>query len=310
MKIKKELIILPAVILILVLVLVLSNPDKNIKYKVPLIDSIPEDSIDKIELGALTMVKDKALGIWRLSPQNYPVAPMDAQGMINAVKSMKLDNLISEKKAYNRYQLTDNTKLSITVFSNGKSVLKLDIGKYSDQGDHTFIMIDQNPNVYSIKGNIRENFEKEVDDLRDKVVLSFDKQSITEVIFNLDDQNVTAYKDTVPVSESDASAGTKDVWKIKGDETPVKEKVMQDLLNEFSNLSCDSFLSESNQKDFSTPAGRVTFKGGDREYSVSMLERQSDNKHPAISSSSDYQFYIMSWQGSRALKSKADLIEE
>ena len=312
MKLKKEYIILAVLLVGLVVYLIFNaNRSGDINYKLPKLTKIGSKEIDKIEItrggNTITLAFDKKTDTWRIMPQEYPADKTAMDNMLKQIDDLQLSELISDKKIYDKYNLDQDNKINVLAMQGDKTLRNFDVGKVTDVSSHTFVKLADNPNVYTVKSNIRSTFEKTADDMRDKVVLNVNKDSVQEIDITYKGENIVLKKKVLPKEKETDPEKTE--WQIEGSDKKVKQTEIDDIFNGAVNLVCDSYIPEDQKVDFTDPYFTIVFKG-DKEYRLSAMEQKQDNMHPAISSESAYQFNLISWKMNRLMKTTDDLVEK
>jgi len=312
MKLKKEYIIL-AVLLLALVVYLIFNADRSgdINYKLPKLTKITSKEIDKIEItrtsDKVTLAFDKKSDSWRLLPQEYLVDKSAIDTMLKQLEELQLSELISDKKIYDRYNLDDANKISVLAQKGDKTLISIDIGKITDVSSHTFVKLTDDPNIYTVKSNIRSTFEKSAADLRNKQVLNVNKDSIREINISYKGENIIIKKNILPKEKETDPENVE--WRIAGIDKKAKQTEIDEILNGAVNLDCDSYIPETEQVNFSQPYFTIVYKG-DKEYKLSALEAKPDNMHPALSSENTYPAYLIGWKMNRLMKTTDDLVEK
>ncbi|MBF0259817.1 MAG: DUF4340 domain-containing protein [Desulfamplus sp.] len=150
-----------------------------------------------------------------MTDKNYPASKESVTQILDIVKDLKLSALVSESGNLNPYELDSKNRISVTVKSAVETLRKFEIGKTAPSFRHTFVRLDGNSNVYHAAKSFRRDFDKTVDDLRDKKVLSFDKSKISSIALKKGETiKEIAIKDGKPVSVDakvqDSAQGKKD----------------------------------------------------------------------------------------------------
>jgi hypothetical protein len=320
MKIRKEYIILVAVILALSLYLLLRKQDRT-HYKLPEVPPIAQADISKIEISkkgsAVTLIKKDT--IWRIAPQGYPADAGKVKGMLDAIEKLALTALVSESKNYTRYDLGADQKLMVKAWAG--DVLKRDftIGKVAPSYRHTFVRVSEDYRVYHASGNFRGVFDQTVDTIRDKVVLKFDKAEITEIRVSKGEESKIFGRKQVPVEikleqEAEASsppaARTETLWET-AEGQKADEAKLDRLLTILSNLRCEKYVDDREREDFTELLYTVRLRGI-QEYSLSILGRLNKDvkAYPAISSGNDYPFLLQEQQANDIMKDPEELLAE
>lgn len=304
MKLKKEYVLLAAVIIGLVAYLVFQKSDRT-HYRLPEPAKISKDDISRIEIKApgRTVELKKKDGAWVIGPKEYPMDKNRIKDILETIDSLKLTALISESKNYVRYDLNEAKKITVKAWS-GKSLLReFDIGKTAPTYQHTFVKLADDPNVYHARGYFRTRFDKSVDDFRDKAVLSFNKVEIKEVdIVNNNDKYIVLRKaaaagdkddKAAKDGKTDTGAGLKKTeWQTTVGK-PVESEKLESLLSTLSDLGCDGYVEDAKKEDFKDPIFSVTLKGA-KEYSLAVFPKLKEDasEYPAMSSQNPYVFQL------------------
>jgi len=313
MKIKKEFIILAVVLVALIAYLIINGTSTGkVNYKLPKLVKIKSKEIDKIDFATasekITLVFDTKADIWRISPQNYPAEKGTVDSMLKEIEELEVTELISDKKVYEKYDLDVNNRITVMAFKEDKKLRGFDVGKATDTSNHTFIKLTDDANVYNVKSNLRTLFTKTVADLRDKNVMTANKDAIQQISITYKGETTVINKTVLPKEKETDTEKTE--WNIAGTDKKADQTQVEEILNTVSSLQCDSFIPEDQLVDFSTPYCTVVLKG-DKEYKLSALElRSSDNMHPATASTNDYQFYLIGWKMNRLMKTTDELTEK
>jgi hypothetical protein len=320
MKIRKEYIILVAVILALSVYLILRKQDRT-HYKLPEVPPIAQADISKIEIykkgSAITLIKKDT--IWRIAPQGYPADAGKVKGMLDAIEKLALTALVSESRNYTRYDLGVDQKLMVKAWAGDKLKRDFAIGKVAPSHRHTFVRVSEDYRVYHASGNFRGVFDQTVDNIRDKVVLKFDKAEITEIRVSKGEESKIFGRKQVPVEikldqEAEASspptARTEILWEtVEGQKAD--EAKLDRLLTILSNLRCEKYLDDRRSEDFTEPIYTVQLSGI-QEYSLSIFGglNKDVKAYPAISSANDYPFLLQEQQANDIMKESKELLTE
>jgi hypothetical protein len=311
MKIKKESIILVAVIVALSAYLLTRQTDRT-HYALPTISSLKSSELSKVEITKPdgTILLDKGDNDqWHISPEGYPADADKVDGLLEAIGHLTVTALISESGSYYRYELDDEKKIGIKAWKGGQVIREFDVGKPASSFQHTFIKLKGDPRVYHARGNFKSRFDQTVDGLRDKTVLSFDREKIHEITISSAGAVQTFIRSqtreadgqvegTLPPSESKTETT---VWKTPegkiGDEADIRK-----ILNTLSDLRCDQFIEAQKKEDLKDPTWTFQLKGAQEHRLVLFAKIENDNTYPAVSSQNDYPFLLPEWQVNQLTK--------
>jgi len=306
MKVKKEYLILTGVMAALILYLVLHRSDRT-HYKLPDITRVSGKQISKLEIGKAdkTLVLNKKDNTWYIDPKGYPADSDKVKNMIDIIEKLTLTALVSESKNYVRYDLTHDKKITVKAW-NGKTLSReFDIGKAANTYQHTFVRLATDSNVYHARGDFRRKFNRTVDELRDKTVLSYTQKHIREITLTKDKKSITLTQNQISEQEgkkkdkadtTSEKPETQIVWQDADGKKVDKERI-NSLLSFLNRLQCETYITDEKKDDLKNPTYAVVVKG-DKEYSLSVFaKKEKDAKtYPAISSENEYPFLLSNSQ--------------
>ncbi len=319
MKLKKEYLILTAVMVALILYLALHRSNRT-HYTLPKISSIPGKHISKIEFkkAAGTVVLNKKDNIWNIGPKEYPADSDKIEDILNVIENLKVTALVSESKNYVRYDLNPDKKIHVRAWQGESLIREFDIGKAAATYQHTFVKLAKDPNVYHARGDFRQNFDPTVEDLRDRTVLSFVQKDLREIKIARNKKTVALdLKQVVEANgkKKDAAAKTgkssepQTAWVDTNGKKVDAVKVGR-LLGFLNRLECEAYIDDSKKDVFKDPVYAVTLQGP-REHSLSIFakENKDEKTYPAVSSENDYPFLLSDTQID-SLKANIDEIKK
>jgi hypothetical protein len=327
MKFKKEYIIPAAIILILLAYLLVGNGKNKMSYEVPLLKSIPSGEIDKIEItqsSGMVTLTGKGEN-WLIMPQEYPADPTKVKDMLESIEGLTLSELAAEKQDYHRYDLTEDKRLHVKAFKGNELLREFDIGKIPSTYRHTFVRIKDDPRVYYARESFRSNFAHEVKDLRNKVVMDFDKNEITGVNIKKEGISYEFTKKMIAItpppeaekteteeeSEPESPEPTEEEAWVLSDGSQAEKSKLDSIISDLANLRCDEFLEGRNRDDLEDPIYSVTAKGG-KDYTLQIFAKQEeeDGKYPAFSSENPYPFLLPIYRAEQIMKKPDELIKK
>jgi len=212
--------------------------------------------------------------------------------------------LFLNQKTITIYELDKDNRIEVEFYAGDKILRKIFIGKPASSYRHTFVMLGNDHRVYHAEGNIKNEFNKTVSDLRDKLVMKFSDE-IAEVIMKKRDSELTVSRISPPasvdVTDKGSKAGGEDAarW-IAADGSPVTAEEIDEVIDALSNFQCDKFIEDREKDDFKSPLFTLTLKGINT-YTISLFEKE-DDQYPGITSESEYPFFISEWKAKRIMK--------
>jgi hypothetical protein len=290
--------ILPTVALVVVIgalvAYLLLRQGNQVYYTVPELRQVAHTAISEltIQVGTdteITLAEDEEEDIWRIQPEGWPADPTGVDRLTRAMASLTLTDLVSVSERYDRYELGEDAIL-VTAGSGDATIRNVRIGKRAPSYDHTYVVVEGDSNVYMAEGNLRQLFDTEKNRLRDKAVLSFDPESVTELTAQLQDEVITIRKAaSAPAPEGEEAEQT---W-VDDSGTEWDSEEMDDLLTNLSTLKC------MNYRDEDTPPGPpVLFLTvqAEEEHTLTIYEG-GQGGYPGQSSDNDYWFFLSTYQG-------------
>jgi len=288
---KKEYIILGLIIAALSAYLIMYEKDQN-NYILPSIPQINVAEVTEIVIsrGGKDTLLSKKDDTWVVTDKRYPASQESVTQMLDIVKDLKLSALVSESGNLTPYELDSKNRISVTVKSKTGILRKFEIGKTAQSFRHTFVQLDGNSNVYHAEKSFRREFDKTVDDLRDKKVLSFDKNKISLLTVKKGDKvKDVAIKDGKPVENKN-------------------QKAVEALLTMLSDFQCHSFTDTDIKDEFKGLKEAVTIVlKGDKEHSIVLYSKDAKGNYPALSSGTIYPFMVQTYQGDDLISKSDDL---
>jgi hypothetical protein len=236
---------------------------------------------------------------WLIKPKDYPANTVTVKNMLNAAANLTATALVSETGIYERYDLDSTKRTTVKMFNGQELEREFSIGKAAPTFQHTFVLLAGDDNVYHARGNLATTFNQTIESLRDKKVLSFEKDQITAIEIRKGDQSRVISKKEIEAKPQDDSQEektpqpTKTKWADESSQT-VNNPAVDSLLNNMSGLTCDTFLADDAKAGLKDAAWTLTFKSGQGDFSVSLFEKdeQTPPNYKAASSGSRYAFLL------------------
>jgi hypothetical protein len=302
MKFKKEYLILILIIAALSTYLLIRSSDRT-RYQLPELDALKQGDISKIEIlknGSALILKKKD-NRWYIEPSGYLADKTKVNAMLNVFESLALTALVSESKDYNRYDLNAEKRITAKAWQQATLKRNFDMGKAAPSFRHTFVRLDGDSRVYHARDNFRSKFDFTIDDLRDKTVLSFKTTDIQQVQLIKDQASVKLVRSKVPAtpaatqsqkSEPAPAAAVKFEWQDEGGQKANAQNLNR-LLTTLGDLQCADYINDRSKDAFSAPIYTANLKGiQDHRLEIFARLQKDDKKYPAISSDSDYPFWL------------------
>jgi hypothetical protein len=321
MKLKKEYLILLLIIVALSAYLMMRSRNQT-HYELPRPAQADSQQVDRLVItkNGESYELNKKDDQWTVGPKAYAADSVNVKNMVKAAVDLTVTDLISESGNYERYDLTDDKKIDVQAFSDGKMVRNFSVGKAAPTYQHTFVRLADDPKVYNARGQLNHTFDHTVGSLRDLTVLAFEKNAVTDLVIQKGEQILAlTRKVTAPEEKSSPSDEAKAEDK-KADEPqpqpqlqwqgpegkPVDQAAVLSLLNDLSNFKCSAYMADGAAKDLEdkTPRWTLTFKAGEKSPTLSVFDKPDSEvaEFPALSSAGPYAFTVA--------KSKEESIEK
>ncbi|HHP7234484.1 MAG TPA: DUF4340 domain-containing protein [Desulfobacterales bacterium] len=320
MKIKKEYIILVAVIVALSAYLLTRQTDRS-QYELPEIPEVPAKNITRMEISGPehTVTIRREDDRWRIEPRGHLAADSKVRNMLEPLETLTLTALVSESQDYSRYELNPEKKITVKAWEGETLKREVAIGKSAPSFRHTFVSIAGDPNVYHARGNFRSAFETDAVQLRDKTVLQFAASDIHTIRISAEDNSFTLVRGEAPIekepennAETPESVDAEIVWKT--DDGRVADSAEIDrLLGALALLECERFIDDRQKEDFQNPFYALELDGVTNTYRLEIFplpETDADGagEYPAASSESDDPFILPEWRVKNLTPEIGDLV--
>lgn len=307
---KKEYLILLLVIVALTIYLIM-RPGESNHFDLPQPAPLESAAIDRIvitkENEPLELVKKDAQ--WTIHPQGYTADPTQVSTMLDKMANLSLSALVAESGNYERYSLSADTAMHVKAFSGGQKVREFDVGQVAPTFQHTFVKLENDPNVYHARGAFKTTFDQTADSLRDKTVLSLDQTAVAKIVVQKGDKSLTLTRRDQPVKEPVVTRDGDVKSDTNADQSPPPEKEWVDehgkavdrdsveqLIGAMRRLQCDGFIKDKTKEEYQKPLWSVTFETSQKSHTLSLLAKAKSDEmsYPALSSESDSVFYLFS----------------
>ena len=300
MKLKKEYIFIALAIVLLVGYLSVRETDRT-EYRLPAITKVAASEITRIEIARQegSVALEKKESTWRIQPQAYPADSGKVTAMLDDLEKLSLTVLVSESKSYSRYDLEPDKAIRVKAWAGDELKRDIQIGKTAPTFQHTFVRVGEAPEVYHAQQNLKTAFDQTADKLRDKTILAFNLEEVTEIAITKEGkQTVIRKSETAPPPTASAAAPADgappaDAAAVKPAEVqwltdqgkPADLSKMNRLLSSLSRLSCESYIEGKSAADFSNQVSSFVIKGK-KDYTLTLYaktEKDATN-YPASSS--------------------------
>lgn len=157
--------------------------------------------VDKIEIKTSNgvVVLSKATGEWRVDqPYQYRTTSVQIENAVSNLRNLKLESIVSTNPAKKEtYGFKDGEQAEVTVYEGGAEKGKFIIGNSAPGAGSSYVKKIDSDNIYIAENVDRNNFVKtNIDDWRDKNIVSIPKESVKSVQFISGSENFTVQRDS------------------------------------------------------------------------------------------------------------------
>jgi len=310
MKIKTEYLILGVIIAALAGYLLLRSSDRT-QYTLPAVPALSAADITQVQItgGGQTQTLARKDGRWVMEPQGFPADPKRVNEMLETLAGLALTALVAESKTYTLYELDPDHRINVKAWQGDQLKRDLDVGKAAPSFRHTFVKIAGDDRVFHARDNFRFRFESALEDLRDKTVLTFNRQDLQEIHITKAAASVTLTRAPAkPEAPADRPPAPQ-AWQGT-DGRPANAAVVEMLLAELVDLQCQAFIDNRDKTGSGPPIYSILLKGPqDHTLSIFASAGKDESTHPAVSSGSDYPFQLSTDQVQRIMKNPEEFLK-
>jgi len=143
-------------------------------------------------------------GAWRMvEPVDFPADTFGADNLASTLATLGSESVLEDPGPPEEYGLGDGAR--VVRFSAGGKEHELRLGKDSPIGQNTYASTGSG-SIYTIARYKAASFDKRPDDLRDKRVLDFDRESIRRIVASWPGGRVVLERDAKPAEPEAKSA--------------------------------------------------------------------------------------------------------
>jgi hypothetical protein len=218
---------------------------------------------------------------WVLSSLNRPAGKEEILPLINLINSLQPVDMLAEKGPYDRFGLDETSLITLTLQSGDRKETIL-AGGSSASGNYSYVRREDDPAVYSVRGNLAELLNRPVASYRNRQILSFQAAEVTSLIF------FRGEKQSILVRNGED-------WKRNRDEL-IDSKSVETDLKRMSRLKCLSFLPEEENAMPSDGLLTVLVATDQQRYKLVLLQ-ENENSFTAGTERSPDLFLLSRFDG-------------
>jgi len=262
-------------------------------------DRVTSLQIDKPDGESVELVR--AAGSWKLAqPLQYPANDQVVTASLRVLEALELADVISTNPANQGKYQVDSTGTRIVAKAGDEVLLSAIVGANSPDYSHTYVRRTDAPEVYRAVGVLSYNFNKRVDDWRDKTILQLDQETIAGVVLEYPKD-----KSSVVLARADSS------WTVQsagGTAQSADSLSVANLLRTVAGLNTVNFATEDERAtlDFEKPDFRLTVETDAGTRVVTFVEGES-SKFYAMLADADVVFQLFKSSLTNVMKTAEDL---
>ena len=248
MKLKHNLILLIVLIVFASVILLVERPFENKTKKTreeasPLFPDLKVEQVKKIVVkkSNTTTTLENRDNLWYLlDKEAYPADPTIVEGVIKKIQDFKKINLASRKKdKHSLFEVKEGMGVEVTLLGPEKKELaRFLIGKTGPDFLSTYIRKADSDDVYLYDDYLRADFDKQVNNWRDKTILAFNPNEVVTLTIS-------------KLKEKETIALTKDTqgnWQLEEPISSLAENPpIEKLLTTLGNLKAADFADEEKE---------------------------------------------------------------
>jgi hypothetical protein len=306
------------IIAALVLILVLQ---KNLKFS-----SVPgmkpwKDQADEIVLKNKSAAEIRIVkkdGKWVIGDKAFISDEQTVSGLEKKMNEFTLTEKVTSKEFYERFDLTPEAAVRVTVKAKGKVLRDVLIGKRST-GEQSFVKFPDKPEVYLAGGNLNSEFNKTEDSLRSKVLISCPQEMIESVAvkgkFAIEKKTEQPADPKAAPAASSAPQTPAVKWVVKDKGTEADQAKVNELLGDITSARAASFPDESSVKYIIAGGvkAEVSVKGNGKDITLTIYGKEKpankddkNAKYLCKSSETSYYAFIDPWKAEKFINASLE----
>lgn len=248
-----------------------------------------------IQKGETSLYFQNTGGDWFINDEKYPADENAVINFVERIEKLRLTDLISDQPFYERFGLEPSNEMIVTVKNNDKVLRKISIGNTASTGRHSFIRINDKPEVYQTDTVFYSEHDMNLQEYRDKNICKIKEGDIISAAVTYNGKTFTFNKGF----DRSGETAEGDVWVCQefADVVLNQNKVNQ-LVFAIAGLRAFDFaeppvvLSNTSVKTAS-----LLIKSKDAEAELTILPYKAASKseekmYAVISSKDAYQFIV------------------
>ncbi len=239
---------------------------------------------------------------WIIHGKNYEADPVAVKAMTDSLESIKSLGKVSSQTDGARFGLDSSSALSVSVSAGGSALCSVKIGNASTTGTQTYGVINGTGGVQLISGNLRDTFDKTIEELRNRLIFSVDQALVSKITVENQNGNFVLEKTGEPPLWNFNRDG------VSGTPAQADSEKAASWVSSIVKLTALSFEEETAPIPETPAAGTVSFTLPDGEISLTLYKPEEEGSvYTAVSSASPWIFKLSSYTAERYLKNPEEL---
>lgn len=278
---------------VLVIVFGILGAADRIGYDLPELEPVEASSVERIviERPSESVSLFRSAEGWRVAPGDYAAHNPSVRFLLDAMVNLRITDVVSLRDDPVRYDLDPAQRVRVTLQSNQRDLRVLDIGRRAATYGHTYVSVPGDSRIFQAAGELRGAFDRGVDALREKGVLTFNPAEVTDIGITMRTNSGT---EVIELTRRDGSWNLTDgSGSTAGGGTPeLDDEAINGALAFLGSFSAYQFRYDSPVSG--DPWLEVRISAGS-EHTLSVYSKEG-TIYPARTSQSEYDFNMLSFQ--------------
>jgi hypothetical protein len=159
--------------------------EKTADTETPVLLNIQDTGVDSLDIQKKDSPKitlERKSGKWAItSPSPFPADQDAVTSIVSSLAPANGDSVVEDKPGdVSKYGLT-MPSLTVNIHEKAGKTEQLLFGDEIPGGSLVYVRVGGNPKVFAVPASLKSSFDKSVNDLRDKRLLTFDQNQLTRV---------------------------------------------------------------------------------------------------------------------------------
>ncbi len=227
---------------------------------------------------------------WFVGEKKYPADGGVVVPLLKKMKELEGLELVAEKAYFPGYGLDGDSTVSASLSAGGKEVRKVVFGGKNSAASHTFVRINGSDSVYQLPGSFDSDLKKNVDDFRDRRVISLSPDAPEKLTISYRGKT---YEINKVKKEGDEGLYS---WQTSSG-LELDRYEVESRIGYFCSVQASAFLPDGTVlRGEPICTVRVAHSGGETALKIYSRGDTDANTYRAASSESPYAFTIDSWK--------------